>query len=82
MKYLIANGTQPLENSKAVVTTSDDVSFTSFPAEVGNPNYDAFLIEAQLTNAKVKKLDTGVWYDFPTPVEEVVPVVEEVVEAV
>jgi hypothetical protein len=37
----------------------------SFPAEVGNPNYDAFLEQAQLTDKQVHSLKPDVWYDFP-----------------
>jgi ABC-type oligopeptide transport system substrate-binding subunit len=48
-----------------VLTTFDNENFTSFPAEVGNPNYDAFLEQAQLTDKQVHSLKPDVWYDFP-----------------
>ena len=48
-----------------IITTSDDEVFTSFPAEIDNPNYDRFLVAAKLTDEEVKKLETDVWYDFP-----------------
>lgn len=48
-----------------ITTTVDEVSFTSFPAEIGNPNYDTFLEQAQLTDKQVHALKPDVWYDFP-----------------
>ena len=48
-----------------ITTTSDDENFTSFPAEVGNPNYDKFLEQAELTDKEVHALTPDVWYDFP-----------------
>lgn len=48
-----------------IVTTKDDINFTSFPAEIGNPNYDAFLTQAELTDKQVHALKPDVWYDFP-----------------
>ena len=51
--------------STSVITTVNDVSFVGFPAEVGNPNYDAFLEQAKLTDTQVKALKPDTWYDFP-----------------
>jgi hypothetical protein len=48
-----------------ITTTSDETTFTSFPAVVGNPNYDAFLTQAELTDKQVHALKPDVWYDFP-----------------
>ena len=48
-----------------VVTTKDEESFISFPAEIDNPNYDQFLVDAKLTDKQVKTLEPDVWYDFP-----------------
>jgi hypothetical protein len=48
-----------------ITTTSDDEVFTSFPAVIGNPNYDAFLTQAELTDKQVHALKPDVWYDFP-----------------
>lgn len=67
MKYMLTIIEDREEKFYNITTTSDDVNFTSFPAEKGNPNYDAFLKETQLTDAKVKKLTPDVWYDFPEP---------------
>ena len=66
MKYLF-NEMFDVHNNiiRNVTTTSDDVSFTSFPAVVGNPNYDAFLTQVGLTDAQVHELEPNVWYDLP-----------------
>jgi len=66
MKYMIVCETLPVTTDiKSITTTADDVSFTSFPAVVGNPNYDQFLVQAELTDKQVKALTPDVWYDFP-----------------
>ena len=48
------------------ITVKDDNSAVSFPAEINNPNYDAFLTSAKLTDEEVHALEPDVWYDFPT----------------
>lgn len=48
-----------------ITITPDSEVFTSFPAVIGNPNYDAFLEQAQLTDKQVHALKPDVWYDFP-----------------
>lgn len=48
-----------------ITTTSDGENFISFPAKVSNPNYDAFLEQAKLTDTQVKALKPDTWYDFP-----------------
>jgi hypothetical protein len=53
------------EKKYNVTTTSDNDSFVGFPAEVGNPNYDQFLVDAKLTDKQIKALKPDVWYDFP-----------------
>jgi hypothetical protein len=65
MKYLTVKYASFDENFWSVITTEDDEVFTSFSAEVGNPNYDAFLTQAELTDKQVHALKTDVWYDFP-----------------
>lgn len=67
MKYLISIG--PDGVSENVIVTSDDINFVSFPAVVGNPNYDQFLVQAELTDKQVHALTPDVWYDFPTQKE-------------
>lgn len=49
----------------SVTTTKDREHLTSFPAVVGNPNYDQFLVDAQLTDSEVQALTPDTWYDFP-----------------
>ena len=65
MKYMMVISDFMGFESRNITTTSDDVVFTSFSAEVGNPNYDKFLVDAKLTDKQVKELKTDVWYDFP-----------------
>lgn len=65
MKYMYNSIELPSAVIGNITTTSDDENFTSFPAEIGNPNYDQFLIQAKLTDKKVKALTPDKWYDFP-----------------
>jgi hypothetical protein len=65
MKYQILEYKSIDRVLKNVNTTIDDVTFTQFLAEVGNPNYDQFLVDAKLTDKQVKELKPDVWYDFP-----------------
>lgn len=66
MKYMLSKNTHPIYGEfYDVTTTVDDEMFTSFPAEIGNPNYDAFLVDTNLTDKKVKALTPDKWYDFP-----------------
>lgn len=46
-----------------MVETSPD-QFVSFPAEVGNPNYDSFLESQSFTDAEVKAMEPDVWHDM------------------
>jgi hypothetical protein len=65
MKYIISVNDFITSKSRNVITTSDDIVFTSFPAEIGNSEYDAFLTQAELTDKQVHALKPDVWYDFP-----------------
>ena len=65
MKYIINVFESFDVKSFNVTTTLDEIVFTSFPAEIGNPNYDQFLVDAKLTDKKVKALTPDKWYDFP-----------------
>ena len=47
----------------SVVVTNDEVNFTSFPAEIGNPNYDQFLLQVELSDKEVKALPTDEWFE-------------------
>jgi hypothetical protein len=55
----------PVSISQNITTTIDDELFTNFPAEIGNPNYDQFLINTGLTDKQVHALTPNKWYDFP-----------------
>ena len=65
MKYSIFEVANKDEISKHVSIVYEN-SGLSFPAEVGNPNYDAFLVSAKLTDEEVHALEPDVWYNFPT----------------
>ena len=64
MKYMITKIDVP--DFPFTSVTIDSGNFTNFPAVVGNPNYDAFLVSAKLTDEEVHALEPDVWYDFPT----------------
>lgn len=64
MKYIIFRHELP-DAIISIIGVQDKELFTSFPAEVGNPNYDAFLEQAKLTDKQVKALTPDTWYDFP-----------------
>lgn len=49
-----------------IMTTTNDVDMVSFSAELDNPNYNAFLTSAKLTDEEVRALEPDVWYDFQT----------------
>ena len=63
MKYMISKFESFGTESVNVTTTSDDVAFTSFPAVVGNPNYDQFLIQVDLTDEEVHALPVDEWIE-------------------
>ena len=46
-----------------ITTTLDEERLTSFPAVVGNTNYDAFLIQVDLTDEEVHALPINEWID-------------------
>lgn len=64
MKYMVIKF-ESLSGKVTSVTVASDDSAVNFPAEVGNPNYDAFLVQAKLTDTQVKALKPDTWYDFP-----------------
>ena len=49
-----------------ILVTNDDDNFISFPAEIGNPNYDQFLEQTGLTDTEVHELEPDVWYEMLT----------------
>jgi hypothetical protein len=65
MKYMMTVNDFTEYKNYNITTTIDDETFTSFPAVIGNPNYDSFLIRAELTDKQVHALTPDVWYDFP-----------------
>jgi hypothetical protein len=65
MKYLKNVFTSFGSENVSINLTEDYITFTWFPTEIGNPNYDAFLEQAKLTDKQVKALKPDVWYDFP-----------------
>jgi hypothetical protein len=48
-----------------ITTTEDGVVFHNVSVEPGNPNYENFLTQAELTDKQVHALKPDVWYDFP-----------------
>ena len=76
MKYKVTDF-ESIESLRRYVTVELSVDdYKTFPADKSNSDYVQFLEMAQLTDAKVKKLDPNVWYDFPEPLP-VEPIVEE-----
>lgn len=65
MKYMMTVNEFMGSENYNVTTTPDDEVFTSFPAEIGNPNYGQFLVDAKLTDTEVHALKPDTWYDFP-----------------
>jgi hypothetical protein len=72
-KYLIKYDDSFGIDFYSIILTADESTFTSFPAVIGNPNYDKFLVDAELTDKKVKELTTDKWYDFPKSEEASAP---------
>ena len=64
MRYMVIKF-ESLSGEITSVTVTYDDSATNFPAVIGNPNYDAFLVRAELTDTQVKALKPDTWYDFP-----------------
>jgi invasion protein IalB len=65
MKYKIVVISPSNVDVTNIFILEKDEMFTSFPAEIGNSNYDQFLVDAKLTDKQVKALKSDVWYDFP-----------------
>ena len=51
--------------SRYITTTSPESGASTFEAVNGNLHYDQFLVDANLTDKKVKALTPDKWYDFP-----------------
>lgn len=65
MKYMLTVSELFEQKKYNIIITEDDVTFSSFPTELENPNYDNFLEQVSLTDEKVHKLQPDAWYDFP-----------------
>lgn len=63
MKYLLNKYTSFEEDFYSVVTTINDIDFISFPADIGNHNYDAFLVQVSLTDEEVHALPVDEWIE-------------------
>jgi len=63
MKYMFSIIEAPSGILETITTTVDDENFVQFPAEVGNPNYDEFLVQVDLTDEEVKALPTDEWIE-------------------
>lgn len=66
MKYtkLVNKGFMGSPDSVHICIKRNDESFISFPAEIGNPNYDQFLIQVDLTDEEVHALPVDEWINF------------------
>ena len=65
MKYQILETIVDVELTKIVNILLNEKHGINFPAVIGNPDYDSFLIQAELTDEEVHALKPDVWYDFP-----------------
>ena len=65
MQYIIYKGETLGETYCSVNVKNIDGSVVYFPATVGNPEYDQFLEQAQLTDKQVHNLTPDKWYNFP-----------------
>ena len=63
MRYMISVMAGPAQ-SRSVLVEADSGDLTSFPAEVGNPNYDSFIESQSLTDAEVQAMEPDVWHDM------------------
>jgi hypothetical protein len=56
-------------HSRVVLITNEDSYCVSFAAVIDNPDYDAFLTKAKLTDEEVHELTPDTWYNFPEVTE-------------
>ena len=64
MRYLVWDIPLVESMERQVSVRDSEDCFTSFPAEVGNPNYDSFLESQDLTDAQVQAMEPDVWHDM------------------
>lgn len=65
MKYMYSTYTSIEGTFSNITITEDDVNFSNITPVVGNPNYDQFLVQVELTDKQVHTLTPDVWYNFP-----------------
>ena len=78
MKYEVFDLVMEI-TTRYVTVLVEEGNAKTFPADKSNADYIQFLADAQLTDAKVKKLTPDVWYDFPEALPVEPPVEEEVI---
>ena len=64
MRFQIIEIASDGASKRHVVIDRGNGEFTSFPAEVGNPNYDSFLESQGLTDAEVQAMEPDTWHDM------------------
>ena len=64
MRYMVKKYTLYGRDFASVLIDRGNEEFTSFPAEVGNPNYDSLLESQSLTDAEVQAMEPDVWQDM------------------
>ena len=64
MRYRIVETSGPGGARRHILIDQGSDQFISFPAEVGNPNYDSFLELQSLTDAEVQAMEPDVWHDM------------------
>lgn len=63
MKYMIIKSNFMEQDITNILVTNDEDNFISFPAEIGNPNYDQFLVQVDLTDDEVHALPLNEWIE-------------------
>lgn len=64
MAYVVTVSTAFQQQSRSITVDRGNEEFTSFPAKVGNPDYDSFLESQSLTDAEVQAMEPDVWHDM------------------
>ena len=70
MRYKIVDiaGSSVLPSRSVLLNDQGRPEFTSFLAQVGNPNYDSFLESQGLSDAEVQAMEPDVWHDMAATV--------------
>ena len=63
MKYMIIKSNFMEQDITNILVTNDEDNFISFPAEIGNPNYDQFLVRVELSDEEVHALPLNEWIE-------------------